>query len=183
VITLEPPSATALAAYTAALETGWSPNTLRDVSGEQLTAIRTDPQAFLAGLAATRGGGTIRLGDGTEVPRLPGHELWIWDGDFCGRINLRYQLGTEALPPWVSGHIGYSVVPWKRRRGYATEALRQVLPLARAAGLAWVELTCSPNNPASRRVIEANGGALVDRRSPWHEPDAEVLVFRLHLGP
>jgi predicted acetyltransferase len=180
-ITLEVPSPAALPAYAAALATGWSPNTLRDVSGEQLAAIRNDPVAFIASLNQTQGGGTVRLGDGSEVPRLPGHERWIWDGEFCGRINLRYQAGTEELPPWVSGHIGYAVVPWKRRRGYATEALRQMLPLARAAGLTRVEITCAPDNAASRRVIEANGGVLAGRRAPWHEPAGEVLVFRLRL--
>lgn len=181
-ITLEVPSPIALPAYATALATGWSPSNTRDLSGQHLAAIRADPAAFIAGLCDTRGGGTVRLGDGTEVPRLPGQERWIWDGEFCGRIGLRYQPGTEQLPPWASGHIGYTVVPWKRRRGYATEALRQMLPLARAAGLNWVELTCAPENAASRRVIETNGGTLLERRQEWHKAEAEVLVFRIPLG-
>ena len=112
----------------------------------------------------------MRLGNGAEVPRLPGCERWIWDGEFCGRINLRFLEGTEALPAFVSGHIGYAVVPWKRRRGYATEALRLMLPLARAEGLARVEITCDADNEASRRVILANGGVLLGSRLEWAEP-------------
>jgi predicted acetyltransferase len=51
-------------------------------------------------------------------------------------------------------------VPWKRRRGYATQALREVLLDAEAEGLRYVELTTRPDNLPSRRVIEANGGIL-----------------------
>ncbi len=42
-------------------------------------------------------------------------------------IGLRWQRGSEALPPYCLGHIGYAVVPWKQGRGYATRALREVL--------------------------------------------------------
>jgi predicted acetyltransferase len=53
-------------------------------------------------------------------------------------------------------------VPWKQRRGYATRALREVLLEARAEGLRYVEITTDPDNLPSRRVIEANGGVLVE---------------------
>ncbi|ODU62151.1 MAG: hypothetical protein ABS99_01380 [Acetobacteraceae bacterium SCN 69-10] len=135
---------------------GWSPNTTRDVSAEELARLRADPAAFLR--AVLHPPPTITMADGSEVPRLPGCVLWMWDGAFCGAINLRHQFGTEALPPHVSGHVGYAVVPWKRRRGYATRALALMLPVAARAGLARVELTCDADNDASRRVIEANGG-------------------------
>jgi predicted acetyltransferase len=63
----------------------------------------------------------------------------------------------------VLGHIGYSVVPWKRQKGYATEALRQLLRIVRKEGLPYVELTTDPGNEPSRKVIEANGGVLVEQ--------------------
>jgi predicted acetyltransferase len=56
-------------------------------------------------------------------------------------------LAGAAPPPHVLGHIGYAVVPWKQRRGYATQALRQVLPHAWAEGLPCVELTADPEDP------------------------------------
>ena len=97
------------------------------------SAIAEDAPAHLARLRGEIGG-VVRLPDGTEVPRLPGVVLWIWDDVFCGAINLRYQPGTEALPPHVSGHVGYAVVPWKQRQGHATRALGLLLPIAQRAG-------------------------------------------------
>lgn len=156
-IELRPPEQSLLAEYAAALETGWSPNTTRDVSDEQLATIRTDADAFLAEFDE-RDGRTITLPGGLVVPRLPGPVFWIFDGALCGAINLRYQPGTLDLPPHISGHIGFAVVPWKRRRGIASAALRLMLPVARARGLERVLLTCDEDNLASCRVIEGAGG-------------------------
>ncbi len=109
-ISLVKPSLDRLPGYVAALEAGWSPNTTRDVSGEQLAAIQKDADEFLCGLTEHEGR-TVMLGDGSEVPRLPGSVFWIWDGEFCGAINFRFVPGTLDLLPHVSGHVGYAVVP------------------------------------------------------------------------
>jgi predicted acetyltransferase len=53
-------------------------------------------------------------------------------------------------------------VSWKRRLGYAKSALRFILPEAKAIGLPYVEITTDPDNISSQRVIEANGGILVE---------------------
>ena len=87
---------------------------------------------------------------------------WIWDGEFCGSIGFRWQPGTEDLPPTCLGHIGYAVVPWKRRRGYATQALRELLKGVGRHGLRYVEITTAPDNVPSQRVIEANDGQFVE---------------------
>ena len=128
------PAARAVAAYEAALRQGWSANTTRDVSGEELARLTADPAAFVESMRNPTA--PVVLADGTEVPRLPGCIRWMWDGEFCGAINFRHRPGSESLPPHVSGHIGYAVVPWKQRRGYATQALRLMLPIAAASGLA-----------------------------------------------
>jgi predicted acetyltransferase len=130
---------------------------------EELARIDKDADAFVASLVDREAsGGPIALPDGTTVPRLPGYRKWMWDGEYCGSIGFRWQRGTEALPPHCLGHIGYGVVPWKQGRGYATHALREMLRDAPAEGLRYVEITTDPDNVASRRVIEANGGVLVD---------------------
>jgi len=160
------PSADHLAGYVAALERGWSSDNTRGKADadEELALIAADRGRFLASLVDREArGDPVTLPDGSTAARLPGYRRWMWDGGFCGAIGFRWQRGTEALPPHCLGHIGYAVVPWKQRRGYATAALRALLPDARAEGLAWVEITTDPDNVASQRVIEANGGVLVER--------------------
>ena len=127
-------------------------------------------------------GPPVALPDGTMVPRLPGYRRWMWDGEFCGTIGFRWQPGTTALPPHCLGHIGYAVVPWKRRRGYATRALAALLEDVRSEGLEFVELTTGVSNVASRRVIESNGGVLIERFQLGPEYGLkEDFRFRIHL--
>jgi len=165
-VTLVWPSPEYLAGYVAALELGWSADNVRgkDAADEELAKIAAHSAAFLVSLVDREAmGDPVPLPDGSTVPRLPGYRRWLWDGAFCGSIGLRWQRGTEALPPHCLGHIGYAVVPWKQRRGYATSALRQLLPDAAAEGLRYVEITTDPDNVASQRVIESNGGRLIER--------------------
>jgi predicted acetyltransferase len=164
-LTLVWPAREYLAGYVAALERGWLPDNTRGEAAahEELTRIAADPDGFIASqVDRAAAGPPIVLPDGTAVPRLPGINRWLWDGEFCGRISFRWQPGTEALPTHCLGHIGYTVVPWKQRRGYATRALGGMLRDARAAGLRYVEITTEPHNLASQRVITANGGVLVE---------------------
>jgi predicted acetyltransferase len=178
------PSREHLDSYVDALRRGWSPDNMRPEAGpEELAAIERDADAFVASLVDRQArGGPITMPDGSQVPRLPGFRLWVWDGEFAGSIGFRWQPGTSELPSHVLGHIGYAVVPWKRGRGYAKEALRLMLAQARAEGLAFVHITTDPDNLASKRVIEANGGVLVERftRGPQYG-NTPALRYRIDL--
>lgn len=171
--------------YVDALRRGWSPDNTRPEAGaDELLAIGADAAGFLASLDDREGrGAPIILPDGSQVPRLPGFHRWIWDDDFCGDVGVRWQPGTTELPPHCLGHVGYGVVPWKRRRGYATRALALALEEAAAVtGLPFVELVTTIDNIASQRVIEANGGRMVERfRKLDAHGGAEGLRFRIEL--
>jgi len=176
-----------LPAYVSALRRGWSADNIRgaEAAREELARIEHDPIGFIRTKADDREakGGPVRLPDGSEVQRIPGFFRWIWDGGFCGSISLRWQPGTAALPPHVLGHIGYAVVPWKRNRGYATQALALMLDEARAVGLPYVELTADPDNPVSQKVILANGGVFVERfdKPAQYGVGLESLRYRVML--
>lgn len=183
------PSLDALPSYMDALRHGWSPDNTRPVAAaEELVRAERDPHGFVTALDDPAGrGAPITLPDGSTVPRLPGFRRWIWDGAAAGSIGFRWQPGTSALPPHVLGHIGYAVVPWRRGRGYATAALRLLLDALRSAGLpgrglSHVELTADPDNPASQRVITANGGRLLGPEAkPAVYGGGESLRFRIDL--
>ena len=151
-----------LESYSQALRQGWSPNNVRDVSSDELLEIERDPEGFIAARRddAPIEGRTMTLPDGRAVPRLAMRLRWIWDGAFCGVIGLRWQPGRDDLPDHVLGHIGYSVVPWKRGHGLAKRALRHMLYEARDVGLTRLSLTTDADNIASQKTILANRGRL-----------------------
>jgi predicted acetyltransferase len=179
------PSLERLPAYADALRRGfWSDNLRREASArEELAMIAADPAEFVDSLEDPEGKRPlITLTDGSKVPRLPGYRRWIWDDGFCGVVNFRWQAGTSALPDYVLGHLGYAVVPWKQRRGYATRALGLMLPEARKVGLAHIDLTTDPDNLPSQKVITANGGFLVSRFTKVAaHGGTESLLFRIPL--
>ena len=145
--------------------------------------ISDDPEAYLSRFEDREGArGPVVRPDGSQVPRLPSIKRWIWKGGFCGVIGLRWQRGTEALPSYCLGHVGYAVVPWRRREGLASAALQAILPEAQAVGLAYIDVTTDPGNRASIGVIERAGGVLVDRFPNPLVVDEEALRFRIELA-
>lgn len=80
------------------------------------------------------------------------------DAMVLGVTSLRHYL-TPLLED-VGGHIGYSIRPSARRRGYGTRILALALEKARERGFERVLVTCDTNNIGSARIIEKNGGTL-----------------------
>lgn len=175
-----------LPSYRDALERGWSPNTVRpEVALVELAEIAADTEAYLARKTDLEGANPpLVMADGSRRPRLPGFTRWMWDGSFVGSINFRWQPGTAELPPHVLGHIGYTVVPWKRRRGHATTALRLFLGELAAFDLPYIELVTDAANRASQRVIVANGGRFIEQFPQLDEHGGgEGRRYRIPLGP
>lgn len=78
------------------------------------------------------------------------------DDKIVGVIQIRHYL-NDYLEKY-SGHIGYSVCPSERRKGYAVQMLKRVLPECKALGIDKVLISCVPENEGSRRTIVKNGG-------------------------
>ena len=93
------------------------------------------------------------------------------DDRLLGMLQLRHYLNDYLRR--VAGHIGYSVRPSERRRGYAKRMLAMALDEARMLGLERVMISCSVENEASRRTILANGG--VFDSTVLDETDGELL--------
>jgi predicted acetyltransferase len=67
--------------------------------------------------------------------------------------------------------------------GYATRALELLLPETREQELPYIELVADADNIPSQRVIEANGGKLIERFPKSVEQGGqESLRFRIFVG-
>ncbi len=112
-----------------------------------------DPQEWLAHTALFTDPATVPEG---KVPATQLLGIREADNRLVGMLQIRHSLNDYLRQ--YSGHIGYSVRPSERRKGYAKEMLRQALPYCRELGLERVMIACIDTNEASRRTILANGG-------------------------
>lgn len=78
------------------------------------------------------------------------------DNKVVGMIQIRHCF-NEFLEKYA-GHIGYSVCPSERRKGYATQMLGLVLPECKRLGIDRVLVCCRRENEGSRKTILKNGG-------------------------
>lgn len=78
------------------------------------------------------------------------------DEVIVGRVSIRHELNDFLAHE--GGHIGYAVLQRHRRRGYASEILRQALVIASSLGIDVALLTCDDDNAGSAAVIEQCGG-------------------------
>ena len=90
--------------------------------------------------------------------QYPDRVFWLIDeGEYIGQSSIRPDLCTPYLLTY-GGHIGYSIRPSQRRRGYGKAILAQTLDASREMGLKRVLVTCDADNVGSRKVIEHNDG-------------------------
>ena len=156
------PSLSVLDGYLDALRRGWSADNVRgaEAARDEIEAIRRDPAAFVATKADDRTAAGSCGRRRHAAGRLDGAAPAVLQSLALGRRVLRQHRITLAArdprpaAPHVLGHIGYSVVPWKRGRGYATKALMFMIDAARAEG------------PAPRRTHDRPGQRTVPEGHP-----------------
>lgn len=86
--------------------------------------------------------------------------LFIRESDkkIIGVLNLRWNLPPNMFE--FGGHIGYSIRPTERRKGYNKIQLYMGLIEAKKIGLDRVMLDCNINNIGSDKTLKALGGVL-----------------------
>ena len=96
-------------------------------------------------------------------------------GEIVGIIDLRHTL-NDFLKDF--GNCGYSVRPSERKKGYATEMLRQVIEVAKNSGLNEMHLSVERTNEPSIKTIRKNGG-VYERSFEFENELADVYAIIL----
>jgi len=93
---------------------------------------------------------------------VPASTYFAYDEEadkLVGAVNIRHCLNERILKE--SGHIGDGVRPSQRRKGYATEMIKQALEICKNEfGITKVLMTCDKSNIGSAKSIINNGGVL-----------------------
>lgn len=98
------------------------------------------------------------------------------DNRLVGMIQVRHRF-NDFLEKYV-GHIGYSVRPSERRKGYAKEMLKMTLPFCREIGIKKLLIACIDGNIGSEKTILANGGVY---ESTVYEPTRNMVLKRFWI--
>ena len=126
------------------LQPTWHPDILRARFDEYLEVMRQTETEPLAGM-------------------VPATRYWmiVPGSGYVGELDLRHFLNDTLRR--FGGHIGYTIRPSHRGRGYGKLLCKLGIQAARQRGIGDILITCDDDNRASWKIIEANGGRLLDK--------------------
>ncbi len=146
-----------LDSYLKAVEEGMDLNPPR---AEFIEKITTDFDGWLHEQLNPKKG-YVTLTSGAVTKLVPQTNRWLVNRDgaeFLGRVAIRHKL-NDALKQ-DGGHIGYSVRPTARRKGYGKKLMAEGLRVAKSFKIKKALVTCNDDNIGSRKIIEGAGGIL-----------------------
>ena len=100
------------------------------------------------------------------------------DDKMIGMIDVRHSLDVPILKEYA-GHIGYSVRPTERKKGYATKMLKLALKYCNSIVLNQVMLGCYTSNLASIKIIEQCHGTIVEQK-PYLDKK-QMYIYNIDL--
>lgn len=121
--------------------------------------------------------------DYIQVPneeRVPGRTYFLVresDSRIVGMINIRLAL-NERLSHY-GGHIGYSIRPTERGKGYNNINLYLGLKVCRKYGIERIFMDADLENPASWKTMEAFGGVRI--REYYDDVNAHCTVVDYNI--
>ena len=106
------------------------------------------------------------------------------DQKIVGMIDIRHNLRNEFLAQY-GGHMGYSVRPSEREKGYATEMLKAGIEYAKSLNIGKLMIVCFSDNIPSIKTIEKCGGVLSETKLYTdgqfvNIPDSEEKVVNIY---
>lgn len=143
------------ASYVAAIKNGLD---LHPASATEIRKIQNSFREWLHDLNDLSK--PVMLPDGTTAPKIPQTLRWLVQGDhhFIGRVAVRHYL-NEPLRNF-GGHIGYSIRPPERRKGYGQMLIHEGLRILKDIGEPRALVTCNDDNFGSIKIIKGAGGIL-----------------------
>jgi len=100
------------------------------------------------------------------------------DQKIIGMIDIRHNLGNDFLTQY-GGHIGFSVCPGEREKGYATQMLKMGLEYAKSLNIEKVMIGCYSDNIPSIGTIEKCGGILSETK-PFNMPNEDGKFVNIY---
>lgn len=101
------------------------------------------------------------------------------DNHICGMINIR--LALNEIQRKHGGHIGYSIRPTERRKGYNKINLYLALLFCQKHQIKEVMLDCDKDNLASSHTMLALGGTLIKEYDDYEIANCEVQVYTIKV--